>query len=63
MWFLVSFPLKLSQVFVYWILAHCKTPKRIGTPDFINMHLLFVAINFPIACMSIVGHTMQGHTG
>ena len=63
--FLVSSPLKLSQVGVpwgsvflfHWIIAYCKTTKRIGTLNFTNMNLPFVVINLLIVCLSIAGHT------
>ena len=78
MLFLVSAPLKLSQVGVpwgsvykgyimillfHWIIAYCKTTKRIGTLNFTYMNLPFVVINLLIVCLSIAGHTAQGHTG
>ena len=74
--FLVSSPLKLSQVGVpwgsvykryirmillfHWIIAYCKTTKRIGTLNFFNMNLPFVVINLLIVCLSIAGHTTLG---
>ena len=75
--FLVSSPLKLSQVGVpwgsvckryiwhhfHWIIAYCKTTKRIGKLNFTNMNLPFVVINLLMVCLSIAGHTTQGHTG
>ena len=50
-------------LFFHWIIAYCKTTKRIGTLNFTNMNLPFVVINLLIVCLSIAGHTMQGHTG
>ena len=47
----------------HWIIAYCKTTKRIGTLNFTYMNLPFVVINLLIVCLSIAGHTMQGHTG
>ena len=41
----------------HWIIAYCKTTKRIGTLNFTNMNLPFVV------CLSIAGHTTQGYTG
>ena len=46
----------------HWIIAYCKTTKRIGTLNFTNMNLPFVVINL-IVCLSIAGHTTQGYTG
>ena len=48
---------------IHWIIAYCKTTKRIGTLNFTNMNLPFVVINILIFCLSIAGHTTQGHTG
>ena len=47
----------------HWIIAYYKTTKRIGTLNFTYMNLPFVVINLLIVCLSIAGHTMQGHTG
>ena len=47
----------------HWIIAYCKTTKRIGTLNFTYMNPPFVVINLLIVCLSIAGHTMQGHTG
>ena len=79
MLFLVSSPLKLSQVGVpwgsvykryiymillfHWTIAYCKATKRIGTLNFTNLNLPFVVINLLMVCLSIAGHTTQGHTG
>ena len=78
MLFLVSAPLKLSQVggpggkggkkikmilLFHWIIAYCKTTKRIGALNFTYMNLPFVVIHLRIGCLSIAGHTTQGHTG
>ena len=46
----------------HWIIAYCKTTKRIGTLNFTNMNLPFVVINLLIDCLSIGGHTTRGHT-
>ena len=47
----------------HWIIAYCKTTKRIGTLNFTNMNLPFVVINLLMVCLSIAGHTTQGYTG
>ena len=47
----------------HWIIFYCKTTKRIGTLNFTYMNLPFVVINLVIICLSIKGHTTQGHTG
>ena len=47
----------------HWIIAYCKTTKRIGTLNFTNLNLPFVVINLLMVCLSIAGHTTQGHTG
>ena len=47
----------------HWIIAYCKTTKRIGTLNFTNMNLPFVVINLLIVCLSIAGHTTQWYTG
>ena len=47
----------------HWIIAYCKTTKRIGTHNFTNMNLPFVVINLLMVCLSIAGHTTQGYTG
>ena len=47
----------------HWIIAYCKTTKRIGTLNFTYMNLPFVVINLLIVCLSIAGHTTQGYTG
>ena len=46
----------------HWIIAYCKTTRRIGTLNSTYMNLPFVVINL-LVCLSIAGHTMQGHTG
>ena len=46
-----------------WVIAYCKTTKRIGTLNFTYMNLQFVVINLLIVCLSIAGHTTHGHTG
>ena len=78
MLFLVSAPLKLSQVGVPWGSVYngyiwyyysigssliVRPQKRIGTLNFTYMNLPFVVINLLIVCLSIAAHTMQGHTG
>ena len=60
----------IKEIYIYiymtlsfhWIIAFCKTTKRIGTLNFTNMNLPFVVINL-IVCLSIAGHTTQGYTG
>ena len=47
----------------HWIIAYCKTTKRIGTLNFTNMNLPFVVTNILMVCLSIAGHTTQGYTG
>ena len=47
----------------HWIITYYKATKRIGTLNFTNMNLLFVVINLLMVCLSIAGHTTQGHTG
>ena len=47
----------------HWIIAYCKTTKRIGMLNFTNMNLPFVVINLLIVCLSIAGRTTQGYTG
>ena len=38
----------------YWIIAYCKTTKRIGTLNFTNINLPFVVINLLMfVCLSI----------
>ena len=56
--------MKYLYIYIYsillfnWIIAYCKTTKRIGTLNFNNMNLPFL-----IVCLSIAGHTTQGYTG
>ena len=50
-------------LFFHWIIAYCKTTKRIGTLNFTNMNFQFVVINLLMVCLSVAGHTTQGYTG
>ena len=59
----------IKHIYIYmtllfhWVIAYCKTTKRIGALNFTNMNLPFVVINLLMVCLSIAGHTTQGYTG
>ena len=59
----------IKDIYIYmillfhWTIAYCKATKRIGTLNFTNLNLPFVVINLLMVCLSIAGHTTQGHTG